>query len=124
MLSNDMYDVLKCIPRSPQQTTYNDIRGLSGLETDSLISILSNARYHTYDYINAGIRLEPDDPISLTEKGQAAIEEYEAAKRNGLYVLASAKSAQDASKAAKRSTIIACVALIISILQLLLQLLK
>lgn len=119
MLSNDMYDVLKCIPRSPQQTTYNDIRALSGLETDSLISILSNARYHTYDYINAGIRLEPDDPISLTEKGQAAIEEYEAAKRNDGYVLASAKSAQDASKAAKWSIIIACVALIISILQLL-----
>ena len=123
MLSNDMYDVLKCIPRSPQQTTYNDIRGLSRLETNSLNIILSNARYHTYDYINAGIMLE-SDPISLTEKGQAAIEEYEAAKRNGLYVLASAKCAQDASKAAKRSTIIASVALIISILQLLLQLLK
>ena len=53
-------------------------------QTKILHSMSSNERdiKNTYEYINAPIMRTPDSKISLTEKGQALVEEYEGNQRN------------------------------------------
>ncbi len=100
MLSKEMYDLLVKVPRFPKSIyagklyennpMYNRIRDL-----------LCEAAYKDYDYINHSESQILKSNISLTEKGQAALEEYEAFDRN--------------QKITRRSLTVAIVAMIASI---------
>ncbi len=76
MLSKEMYVLLKQIPRYDKQIAYAE------LNSKNKEHLLCEAKYDTYDYINQSGILLKDSKFSLTEKGQAAIEEYEKAKKN------------------------------------------
>lgn len=80
MLSEEMYGLLKVIPRHGR-ISYIELKQKCGIEEKLLDDLLCEARYGTYDFINADLPLHKGS-ISLTEKGKAAIEEYEAMEEN------------------------------------------
>lgn len=82
MISNDMYKLLSNTPHFPNEGVCAEILQKSGLDEKIFDSLVSEARYDDYEYINAPIMRTPDSKISLTEKGQALVEEYEGNQRN------------------------------------------
>ena len=83
MISKEMYELLKKIPRPPKSVLRKEVNNTN---SETINTLISEAAYSTYDYINEHYSMSPDmpldDTLSLTEKGQAAIEEYEQAERN------------------------------------------
>lgn len=102
MLSKEMYELLKRIPRHPNTIDAEQILGNHELDlTNQLYNLLCEATHADYEYVNStGSRLIYAK-LSLTEKGQAVLEEYEAFDRN--------------QKITKRSLAVAIIAMIASI---------
>jgi hypothetical protein len=79
MISKEMYELLKRIPRHPQSILYTQ---LNKEDNEKLYNVICEANYTGYEYINVVGPSLKKGGLSLTEKGQAAIEEYEQAARN------------------------------------------
>lgn len=113
MLSKEMYILLKKIPRREDWISYAELNPSGDKRIDSL---LNEAKYDDYDYINQGSPTNDyrliNSTFSLTEKGQAAIEEHEQAIHNQVIVEQSLKVATTAKWAAVFSAIVALLSLI------------
>ena len=112
MLSKEMYDLLKLIPRHPSVIDYAKLKASTKLEEEKLFSYLCDAMFETYEYINSHNTLVKDGSFSLTEKGQAAIEAYEQEQRNQ-------KTMQQSLCAARWALIAAAISAITSVIALL-----
>lgn len=85
MLSKEMHTLLKNIPRHPDTISFSELFGKKLFSLEELKSLLCDAIHSDYEYatqhqING--RLLQDSSFSLTEKGKAAIEEYNQNSRN------------------------------------------
>ena len=109
MLSEEMYTLIKKIPRRGNWVPYAELNPTGDMNIDKL---LLEAKYDSYDYINQNGRLLRDSTFSLTEKGQAAIEEYEQALRNQKIVETSLTVSRVAMVAAIGSALAAIISLI------------
>lgn len=112
MISKEMYDLLKLIPRHPKIIDYAELKKVSALGLEDLYSILCDAQYDAYGYINSHKATIKDGAFSLTEKGQAAIEDYEQTQNNQKMVEDSLNTAKRAMWAAFASAVAAIIALI------------
>ena len=112
MLSKEMYDLLKLIPRHPSVIDYAELKASTKLEEEKLFSYLCDAMFETYEYINSHNALVKDGSFSLTEKGQAAIEAYEQDKKNQETMNKSLCAAKWALFAAAVSAITSVIALL------------
>ena len=109
MISEKMFAFLKDIPRHPKSITYGEIKNVDG---DEKYNLACEARYISYDYINLNGAIKSESVVSLTEKGQAAIEEYEQATRNQEIIEQSLKVTRAAMWAAIVSAIVSFLSLI------------
>ena len=81
MISNDMYKVLKRVPRYPKDTTSSKLLERKTLKVDLLFEILQDAKACKYIMYterprrNLYYSLE-NSPFCLTEAGKIQIEEY------------------------------------------------
>ncbi len=115
MLSKEMYDLLKLIPRHPSVIDYEELKASTKLEEEKLFSYLCDANFETYEYINSHNTLVKDGRFSLTEKGQSAIEAYEQEQRNQKTMQQSLCAARWALLAAAISAITSVIALLSNI---------
>ncbi len=109
MISKEMYELLKKIPRTPKSISYNEI---NGSKDEKKYQLICEAAYTGYDYITVSGILSENGSLSLTEKGQAEIEEYEQAERNQKIVEKSLIVARVAMWAAIGSAVVAIVSLV------------
>lgn len=85
MLSKEMYTILKSIPRHPNTITFDALYEKKICSLESLKSLLCDAIHTDYEYAtqhHVRGRLIQDSSFSLSERGKAAIEEYEQNLRN------------------------------------------
>ena len=102
MLSKEMYELLIRIPRFPESIHAGKI--YEGNPTCNRIrDLLCEAAHTDYDYISYSGNQILDSKISLTEKGQAAVEEYKEFLRNKEIVETSLSVSQESLKAAQES---------------------
>lgn len=112
MISKEMYSILKCIPRHPQKIGYLLLKDKSILNENFFWNLMCEAQYQNCEYINIlSVPMEQGD-ISLTERGQAAIEEYEQAERNQKVMDKSLNVARIAMWAAIASAVAAIASLV------------
>ena len=111
MISKEMYEFLREIPRHPQTIPYEE---LNRRFKKDIFEIACEAEYKNCEYINGfGIFSNNNDSkVSLTEKGQAAIEEYEQSMRNQKIIEKSLNVSQTAMWAAIASAVVAIASLI------------
>ena len=109
MLSHEMYDLLKRIPRFPNSTPAGNLYP-NNPKYERVRDLLLEAEH--YDYINAPKTPILENDVSLTEKGQSAIEEYERAEQSHKMTEESLKVAKAAKVAAIFSAIAAFAALV------------
>ena len=109
MLSKEMYLLLNRIPRYNKRILYLELNCDNNEEIDNL---LCEAQYQSYDYIIQHGNLLKQSSFSLTEKGQAAIEEYEQAERNEAIIKKSLNVSRAAMWAAIASAAVAIASLI------------
>ena len=100
MLSKEMYDLLKQIPRYPQSIFAGKLYENSPMAS-RIKDLLLEASHADYEYVNCSNLKVLDSEISRTEKGQALVEEYEAAERNQKIVDESLKISQESLKVAR-----------------------
>ncbi len=112
MLSKEMYDLLKLIPRHPSVIDYEELKASTKLEEKEMQYFLCEAQYGGYDYINSHEVTVQNGSFSLTEKGQAAIEAYEQDKKNQETMNKSLCAAKWALFAAAVSAITSVIALL------------
>ena len=112
MLSKEMYNLLKLIPRHPSVIDYAELKASTKLEEKEMQDFLCEAIYGGYDYINSHEVTVQNGSFSLTEKGQAAIEAYEQEQRNQ-------KTMQQSLCAARWALIAAAISAITSVIALL-----
>lgn len=79
MISKEMYELLMKIPRLPKSVPYMDT---INEKNEKEYQLFCEAKYQDYDYIAQSMGRRADSELSLTEKGQAAIEEYERVVHN------------------------------------------
>lgn len=115
MLSKEMYDLLKLIPRYPNIIDYARLKTSTKLEEKEMQDFLCEAKYEGYDYINSHEVTVQNGSFSLTEKGQAAIEAYEQDKKNQETMNKSLCAARWALIAAAISAITSVIALLSNI---------
>lgn len=109
MLSKEMYDLLVDIPRHPKALFAGKL-----YENSPRASRIQDLLCEAFDsgYINHSQPRILNSDISLTEKGQALIEEYETSQENQRIVKDSLKVAIAAKRVAIASAIAAFLALI------------
>lgn len=112
MLSNEMYDLLRLIPRYPNTIDYASLKTSTELKEENMLSYLREAKYDKYEYINLHSEKVLDGTFSRTEKGQAAIEAYEQDKNNQQTMEKSLCAAKWALVAAAVSAITSVIALL------------
>ena len=121
MLSKEMYDLLKRIPRYPE--TILASRLYEGNPMAARIKdLLLEAAHSDYEYINQSASRVLQSNFSLTEKGQALIEEYETAERNQKIVEESLQIAQKSLRVAQVAKWVAVFSAIAAFLSVLSQL--
>lgn len=81
MISKEMYELLIQIPRHSASGGIS-YTALVKLMSDNPDALLYEATFPAYDYINQSAERVKNSSFSLTEKGQAAIEDYERAMHN------------------------------------------
>ena len=101
-----MYLLLKQIPRFEGEIHYTE------LDAQDKWNLLCEAKYDSYDYVNQSGDLVDNSSYSLTEKGQAAIEDFERAERNDKVIKKTLKISTVAMWAAIGSAITAILSLI------------
>ncbi|MBQ2062172.1 MAG: hypothetical protein II458_05795 [Oscillospiraceae bacterium] len=79
MLSEEMYNLLKKVPRYEETISYAD---LNKDDDKQIYHLICEAVYDAYDFLNKHGDTIKKSSFSLTEKGQAAIEEYEQSTHN------------------------------------------
>lgn len=109
MLSKEMYALLNQVPRYAKQISYADLNKSNDRKVYDLIC---EATYTTYDYLNKHGGTVESSNYSLTEKGQAAIEEYEQAQHSQKVMNTSLSVARIAMWAALASAAAAIASLI------------
>ena len=103
MISNEMYLLLKSIPRFPKAVSFDVLFSEKIFEITKLKTLIQEAKHSDYEYIiqdQVRGRTVHDSDFSLTEKGQAAIESYEQNEENKKIVAKSLKVAEDSLKVA------------------------
>ena len=108
MISKEMYLLLKEIPRN-KEIPYSDLNKEKNPAIDGL---LCEAFYDSNDLISKRGGVLENCVFSITEKGQAALEEYEQVKHNQEVVDKSLKVAKVAMWAAIGSAVAAVLSLI------------
>lgn len=79
MISEEMFQFLRRIPRHPAWIEYDSLlKSIKNISTDRINSLKSEASDDDYGYINDHL----DGKISLTEKGCVALEAYRHEKSN------------------------------------------
>lgn len=111
MISKEMYELLKRIPRHPKAIAYDELNKIC--EKD-IFEIACEAEYKNCEYINISGLLARDKgcTLSLTEKGQAAIEDYKRTTHNQKMVEKSLAVSRIAMWAALGSAVAAIISLI------------
>ncbi len=109
MISKEMYELLKTIPRYPKTIPYKD---LISEDDVTRFNLLLEAKSPSCEYINETMEYIKRSELSLTEIGQAAIEEYEQAARNQEMIEKSLKVSRAAMFAAIASAVVAFLSLI------------
>ena len=121
MLSREMYDVLKDIPRYPKTIFAGKLYEGNPM-AHRIKDLLLEAAHCDYEYINHTQLRVLDSELSRTEKGQALVEEFEAAERNQKIVEESLVIAQKSLQVAQVAKWVAIFSAIASFLALLPQL--
>lgn len=111
MISKEMYDLLKSIPRHPKTIQAGELYE-NNPQANRVKELLYEANGVDYEYVNCSTLRVLDGKISLSEKGQALLEEYEQAERNNKIVRRSLAVAKVAMWAAIASAIAAFLSLI------------
>ena len=108
MISKDMYNVLKKIPRSPQKTSYLKLLETKRHDNDVLCDMLEEAiNNHYIIYTDKQeYYMVSTSPFCITEAGKIAIEEY--------------KNKSNSSKKATWALIISALSLVSSIIAIIL----
>lgn len=112
MLSEEMYYLIKQVPRDNNGIAYKDLKVHN---EDSKYQLVSEAIYKDYDYllkVSLGSSALDRSFYVLTEKGQAAIEAYEQEKRNQQIMKKSLVVSRTAMWAAIASAFVAACSLI------------
>ena len=109
MISKEMYELLKKIPRHPNTVPYKEVVRDNN---EKEFNLFCEAKYPDYGYINQSMGRREDSTLSLAEKGQAAIEEYERTAHNQEMVEKSLNVSRVAMWAAIGSAIAAIASLI------------
>ena len=107
MISKEMYLLLKMAPRHNGQVSYATIEKELG---EKAYSLVCDAVYPDYDYLSNVSSSVKNGAFFLTEKGQAAVEEYEQAKNN--------------QATAKGTLIVSIVAIVLSVISIAVALLS
>ena len=109
MISKEMYELLKKIPRHNTGIAYTLI---NPNDDEIICSLVCEAKSQYCGYVNEPMGALKRSCISLTEKGQAAIEEYERTAHNQEMVEKSLNVSRIAMWAAIGSAIAAIASLI------------
>ena len=79
MISKEMYELLKLIPRHPKSIPYQE---LEKKNIENLYDLVREAAYGDCEYIIPPMKSIKQSNLSITEKGQSAIEEYSITQNN------------------------------------------
>lgn len=105
MISKEMYELLKLIPRHPKSIPYQE---LEKKNIENLYDLVCEAAYGNCEYINCPMKSIKQSNLSLTEKGQSAIEEYSITQNN--------------QKVAKRTLTTSIIAIVLSVISIIVAL--
>lgn len=110
MLSKEMYELLKQIPRGSKE--FISYTKLAENNSEERLAMLGEASSTVYDYIYQSESNPKKSVFRLAEKGQAAIEDYERAAHNQ-------KIVEQTLKVADTAKCVSVISLIVALLSLL-----
>lgn len=117
MISKEMYEFLKEIPRRPQSILFGELEKLCKNDVSQIVYEANDESQGYILQMSVGNTIQ-NCSFSLTDSGQAEIEEYERSMRNQEIVEKNLKISRAAMWAAVASAAVAVVSLVASLIKL------